>query len=245
MACSCKARRQQGVPAIAPAPETRLQPQAFPHEVLPGESCIFCADKHLSTAYTQALSAWNIPVIVGELELARRHTHEEYPEECSKIAELEIAVLMRDRAGFASKVSDVLARVAGTVSYASSQADTPVDGQMFVLEQPKMDSTNPFIGELHLYAAYRLASEVGYMMPNRQMIIGDLDLAREHLVRYDYGVNTQLRELRHRVQTTRAADLNIYWPYVCSVVAKIVEEKLGDYKDEYEDGLKDYLGIAR
>ena len=38
-----------------------------PHAVRPGESCIFCAEKHLSTAYVEFNSEHSTGAVVGEM----------------------------------------------------------------------------------------------------------------------------------------------------------------------------------
>ena len=191
------------------------------------------------------MAAWNIPTIAGELELARRHTYVEFKDECAALSKLEFAVLTRDRAYFCKNVGACLDSIGATVSARLASTEESKETGKFEITEIFPDASNPLIGELHLYAAYRLAQEVGYMLPNRSMIIGDLALAREHLARTDYALGTRLRELRHRVQTTRAADLNIYWPYVCDAVARMLDDDAENMIEPYVDGLRDYLGVAR
>lgn len=67
-----------------------------PHEVLPGESCIFCAEKHLSSAYVEVMRKGHLTgTLIGDLELARRHTVYEYPRVADKIAELLVLASSR------------------------------------------------------------------------------------------------------------------------------------------------------
>lgn len=231
MACSC---------------QTRIQPQYIlepvpppPHQVLPGESCIFCADKHISTAYTKLTIDADWPIVIGDLELARRHTAVEYPAISLLVARALYNAILRDKPAVLGVFKELLPAVESVL--ADKDPDAVVDGAMF--EDRKQDAGNPLIGEMHLYAAYRLTFEVGYMVSNRSMIIGDLTLAREHLTRVDYGLSTNLRELRHRVQTTRASDINIYWVYVCGELDKWMRRHLEGFMPTYSDGLKAYLGV--
>ena len=212
------------------------------HEVLPGESCIFCAEKHTSVAYTLLLSGGDISAVIGELELARRHTSVEYKDISSALAEAEHAVCTRDTEKAIQLIRAMLPDLESTAM--STDPDISQRQVPLYANTKHIDTCNVLIGEVHLCAAYRLAFEVGYMVPNRQMIIGDLALAREHLARYDYGLNTQLRELRHRVQTTKAADVNIFWTYVCGSLDGLIRTRLAEFKTEYAPGLARWLGVA-
>lgn len=239
MPCSCATakRAPSTVIAVAAAPK-----DVTAHEVLPGESCIFCAEKHTSVAYTLLLSGGDISAVIGELELARRHTSVEYKDISSALAEAEYAVCTRDTEKAIQLIRELLPNIESTAM--STDPDISQRQVPLYANTKHIDTCNVLIGEVHLCAAYRLAFEVGYMVPNRQMIIGDLALAREHLARYDYGLNTQLRELRHRVQTTKAADVNIFWTYVCGSLDGLIRTRLAEFKAEYAPGLARWLGVA-
>lgn len=234
MACSCKTSKSVSKGVVEPVVE-------LPHEVLPGESCIFCADKHVSTAYTMLLSGEPLYTIIGELELARRHTLLEFSNVSENVAQVEYSALLNDE----KNVRGCLPMLVQLVSEVAMQNDPDkrTEVNSYTLESTDEIVHNPYIGCLHFAAAWRLAFEVGYMMPNRSMIIGDLDLAREHFVRFDYGLNTVLRDLRHRVQTTRAADLNIYWPYTAYNIAKWINANMAEYKERYAPALAKRLNI--
>lgn len=234
MACSCKTAKTESKGVVTPVPE-------LPHEVLPGESCIFCADKHVSTAYTMLLSGEPLYALTGELELARRHTAIEFQDVSHEIALLEYKALLHDEKGVRTSIEDVVRKTAETAL--DNDPDARKEGEQYVIDSADEIVHNPFIGALHYYAAWRLAFEVGYMMPNRSMIIGDLDLAREHLVRFDYGLNTVMRDLRHRVQTIRAADIHIYWPYTAQGIDKLLTANLPEYIERYSGGLGKRIGI--
>lgn len=212
------------------------------HEVLPGESCIFCACKHIATAYSSCMSAGPVPLQIGELELARRHALAEFGDVAQLVAQALAMALVGEREELASNIAKAFD--AASAAAASTDPDTRTTVQSYAAGS-MMDAPNPFIGALHLYAAYRLASEVGYMRLNKAMIVGDLALAREHLCRFDPSMQAKFRELRHRVQVTNAADINIYWPYVASVVHRKLEPMLKDDAELYEDGLRDYLGLSK
>jgi hypothetical protein len=53
-----------------------------------------------------------------------------------------------------------------------------------------------------------------------------------------------LRDLRHRVQDTRASDLDVYWPYVMGEIDRLVRHRLPDWEELYGRGLSGYLGLA-
>lgn len=235
MACSCKTAKETKKGVIDPVEE-------LPHEVLPNESCIFCADKHVSTAYTMLFSGEPLYSIVGELELARRHTLLEFSNVSENVAQVEYAAILNDEQTVRAVFPLLIQITAETALQNDPNKRTEVNS--YTLEPTDEIVHNPFIGFLHFAAAWRLAFEVGYMMPNRSMIIGDLDLAREHLVRFDYGLNTVLRDLRHRVQTTRAADLNIYWPYTAHNIAKWINANMAEYKERYASALARRLNIT-
>ena len=220
-----------------------MKPLAEPvHEVKPGESCIYCACKHLSMAYSMALSGDDMALCAGELELARRHTLLEFPDIASAAASALVSYVQGN---------NDTARLAKAVELAVETADKsePTDKEdvstgSFTLESaPPADTMNPYIGAVHLYAAWRLASEIGYMIPNRAMIIGDLALAGEHLVRHDFSIETYLRNLRHRIQTRRSADLSKDWTATVSAVARLLAKNKTEYAAKYSEGLHAYLNF--
>lgn len=239
MTCGCQSR-SSSVQKRAAAPAQRAYvPMALPHEVLPGESCIFCAQKHLSVAYTEAVAGSSLPVIAGELELARRHTLAEYKDIALDIASLEYDWLTRTAVNF-GRFSELLSAVDRRASETPETKDRVIDPDvMSVVVNPH----NPMIGELRLYSAYRLAFEVGYMMSNKAMIIGDLVFAREGLVKYDPMIQDMLRDLRHRIQNLRGSDISSEWPAVCGRVDKFISAHLPEYLGTYADGLRTFLKL--
>jgi hypothetical protein len=60
--------------------------------------------------------------------------------------------------------------------------------------------------EKHLSTAYALACEVGYAVPNRQRIIGELTAATLHLWAEHRELAEKVRALRHIIQQRREAE---------------------------------------
>jgi len=215
---------------------------SLPHPVLPGESCIFCASKHASMAYTTISTSGGLPVVIGELELARRHTIIEFPTIAKKIADLEFAVCTRDLASLPPRLATLTELIAATAD-SNDPTQKPEDGVQMQLEPFNQQILNPFIGEVHLCAAYRLAFEVGYMLNNRKMIVGDLALAAEHLVRFNTPATNMMRDIRHRVETKRVTDLDQSWVAVCGSISQLIDRSLEKYRQDYAEGLRTYLGL--
>lgn len=246
MACGCAAKTN-----IVYNKQTLMRPiEEPPHEVRPGESCIYCACKHISVAYAELAQQKGMSLEIGELELARRHTLREYPDVASAVAKALLAACRRRPDELAKEIT---AAIGVALDYAESQ-QTGEDGGTesedastgtYALETIRRNSTgmNPFIGELHLCAAWRLAAEVGYMIPNRAMIIGDLSLAGQYLVRYDYAIETHVRNLRHRVENRRSADLSSDWSGAVAFADSLVRFHMEEYEEKHLEGLKAYINI--
>lgn len=235
MACSCQTRSavvestssevvQQPVRLESAAVSPQLRPaagrrMALPHEVLPDDSCVFCALKHASTALAELAADGYLPLVVGELELARRHTRLEFGEQAEAAGRALLAALSPDRSGLPSMVHGLcleLQKLADAGGAAAESGGSEKSAGMFSYRRGyrvvrSTPTTNPLKAGVHLCAAWRLAAEVGYMGVNRAMIIGDLALAREHVVRFDIELSDRLRELRHRIQLARRSDLDRVW----------------------------------
>lgn len=236
MACSCRNSgtvRSSGAPVAASAP----------HSVLPGESCIYCADKHVSTAYALALADDSVGAVIGELELARRHTALEYPKEAQAIAGTLYLASTRGKSAFLDRIGALQEEIGKAAMDAAPEAAVMKDGQLWDMPPHPHQSVNALVGELHVCAAWRLASELGYMVPNRAMIIGDLALAAEQLSRYDYDLGVRLRDMRHRVQTIRSADLDRSWAEAWERTDAIVRRNLKEFRETQAKGLRDWLGL--
>lgn len=230
MTCSCRANSVSFVSGAGLA-------SFSPHEVHPDESCIFCAAKHLGVALTETLAGGSRSLALGEIELARRHTILEYSGVAKALAGLELDICLRNDRMLGARMKEAQSAVDAALN---ATAAAPQDNKRFGTLPALVDSC-PFLGELHLCAAWRLAAEVGYMRKNKPMIIGDLALAREHLVRVMPDVPGVLRELRHRVQIAKSSDLDIYWPYIVGKVARFIDSKAGEWRGTYASGLAQWL----
>lgn len=104
-------------------------------------------------------------------------------------------------------------------------------------------STNLLLAQLHLCAAWRLATEIGYFMPNKGMIIGDIAAASEHLVRISYNGAERIRDLRHRVQTMRRTDIDPIWAETAEWLSRSISKELDRCRQLYAPGLRLYLGL--
>lgn len=240
MACGCAANRRKSEGSVV---EVSTEVKSSVHEVLPGQSCVFCGEKHAACAYTILTTGGNSSSALGELELSRRHLVSEYRTLSPLIAKAEYTLASGDRNTASKELSEALPKLAETALNTDPDASSETNELTpTYINETTSAVTNPFVGRIHLCAAYRLAFEVGYMVPNRSMIIGDLALAREHLTRFDIGIGNLMRELRHRVQTIKAADLNIYWPYVCDKALEAIEKI--ENRDEYLPALHKWLGLA-
>lgn len=250
MSCSCQSSRtvQQADDkgsAAAPAgrhPAALLKPPGYmAHRVHPDESCIFCALKHVSTAHTLMSASSSVVAVIGELELARRHTLLEFSGEARLLGQAELALCLKDTAlatrHMEAAWSAVQARSENVDG--SSEQDNPRFGDTVDMAVPC-----PLVGEIHVGAAWRLATEIGYMGLNKSMIIGDLALAQVHLVRFDPRLEPFIRDLRHRIETTLASDLSVDWPALAGMVSRLVDSNLEKWSTDYSGGLRLYLGLG-
>jgi len=241
MACGCATRKTAA--AGSGNNVQQIARAAIPHSVLPGESCIFCAEKHVAVAATVPAVGAGVSTIIGELELARRHTVLEFPTVSESIAVLELQACLRGLDNLAKRLSDLYIAVSG-VAAKNDPTQKAEDGMQTQLEASGAYGINPFIGEIHACAAYRLAYEIGYMLNNRYMIIGDLTLGAETIIRAYPEAAVDMRDLRHRVQTKRASDIDKLWPELCRNISSRIEESIDAYRNEYAAGLASYLGVA-
>ena len=216
MSCSCKSKTKPPTAEDLTSAEAR---DTLPHGVLPGESCIFCAGKHLAIAYGMLTTTSSAkPMIFGELECARRHLLTEYKEEANKVADL-MALLLSSDTSFNQRLEDVL----NSVLKKAEESD-PGEKQG---ETTALPATvyNPLVGLAHLCCAYRLAREIGYALPNKGMIIGSLALAGENLNRTIGSVTEDIRNIRHTIQTTRTSYMSEDWQELCTAVWNRVVSK--------------------
>lgn len=236
MACSCRKHKKEDV--------TQPRTVNIPHVIKPGESCMFCAEKHVSVAYAVMLAERIRPytrqAIIGELECARRHTFLEYGSECATItAALRAFVLRRDDAGEilteAQKVlNQTVTRIEAGEDTAGSQLYVPQDGLTY--------EAHPLIGELFFCSAFRLAFECGYESVNRSMIVGDLSLAQVHLYRYNYNFAERIRDIRHRVQRSEFTSLAKDWVILAQNMDVAITPNIDKITEKYGSDLSWYLG---
>ena len=65
-----------------------------------------------------------------------------------------------------------------------------------------------FCAEKHLSYASRLAAEWGYETPNRQIIIGEMVAAQNHLCADHPMLAEKIRDARHRIQRRRESEVD-------------------------------------
>lgn len=238
MACGCRNASRvnnDGVKFSAPAGGA---PQ---YVTAPTEVCLLCADKHVSVAYEEAMLSARPWLVLGELELARRH-----------LAGLEDALSVQAAetvygsaaaaAGWRDLISGLSDAVCARLLTAEGQAENKASAGFSTGQQPA-DVNNQLLGVIHLGAACRMARELGYMPKNRAMIIGDLVAAAEHLVRHDNTLGSRIRELRHSVQTANRADLSSQWIDVCERAVSSLPAWGSDEHAELLPGVRAYLGL--
>ena len=230
MPCSCGKSLAKSSIELSAASSVTL------HSILPGESCAYCASKHIGIAVASLAASPSRPLLLGELELARRHTLLEFPELAEAIAGAILMVSARRDEGLALALYRVADLADRTIS-----SQTPAEGHVESYTMRDAPAGNPFAGELHLSAAYRLSFELGYAIPNRMMILGDMALATEALSGVAYTQAMDIREYRHRVQTMRASDVNIYWPRIAGEVSAIIDARLESLLQEHWDPYLAYI----
>ena len=206
------------------------------HSILPGESCAYCASKHIGIAVASLAASPSRPLLLGELELARRHSLLEFPDLAETLVDTMSMVSSRRDDGLAKSLHH-----AAAVADAIISSQTPSEGHTESYRMSDAPPGNPFVGELHLCAAYRLSFELGYAIPNRPMILGDMALATEALSGIAYAQAMDIREYRHRVQTMRASDVNIYWPRIAGEVSAIIDARLESLLQEHWDPYLAYI----
>ena len=233
MPCGCHSVNvKSSMGSDIPMMSLREPIQDAAHEVLPGESCIFCACKHISVAYSDALSDGPWSRIIGELELARRHTLAEFGMVAASAGSVLYHACLLEK----DAVLELLPPLAEQALDAADNAKK--SNQLSTRQEPAM---NPFMGFIHLFAAWRLASEIGYMPMNRAMIIGDLELAGEQLVRFGFDSYLYIRNLRHRVESTRAADFSEDWNAAVKAAMDLLQDNIKEYSSQYGAALGQYL----
>ena len=231
MSCSCKSKLETFTPTLMLSSGTS---DPLPHGVAPGESCVFCAAKHLSIAYEMACTCARSPhLMLGELECARRHLIAEYPELASAAGEIMCVLLEEGTWAASLKVEPVLRQV-----FKVAEDTDPESREARQAAMPE-SVYNPLVGLVHLCCAYRLAREIGYAMPNKAMVTGSLARAGENLNRTIGGMVEDIRNVRHKVQTLRTSYMAEDWGRLCAEVWNRVVKP--ETLSKYRQGLADWL----
>lgn len=236
MACSCRKHKREDI--------VRPRTVNIPHVVKPGESCMFCAEKHVAVAFSTMLAEKIRPytrqVIIGELECARRHTFLEYRSECSVITAALRAFLLRNPEApeILEEAQKVLNQTVTRIEAGEDMAGT----QMYLPKDGLDRAAHPLIGELYFCAAFRLAFECGYESVNRAMIVGDLSLAQVHLFRYNYNFAERIRDIRHRIQRSEFNSVSKDWIIMAQNMDVAITPNIEKITETYGKDLSWYLG---
>lgn len=214
MSCSCQRASTNGIQVV------------LPHAVQPDESCIFCAYKHVSTAYallaSMGLHSISRQRIIGELELARRHTQLEYKTEHGLILNVLLKTLFREPMTVA--LEKALDTIHTAVDIELKEAKTTNVTASNVLRLP--NTVSPFMGELHFSAAWELAQECGYAKHNRSMIVGDLVLAQQNWTGWTTQLDIPLRDIRHAIQRSEEGSLKMQWSETALLCDQLISNSL-------------------
>lgn len=245
MGCGCKSTHKLAANGVAQFNSySNRSVTTLPHEILPGASCIFCAEKHVSIAHNIAVTAGIYPgsrqMIIGELELARRHTFVEYASQNASIRDAERQALLRNDTELLSWLTAASESVSERAMLVENGNDTSSPAT-YKLNTQHPDHIHPLIGEMYFCAAWRLAFECGYERPNRQMIIGDLSMAQVHLYKFSYEIAEKLRDIRHKVQRSEQKLISDDWIVVAQNLDVLITPKITDIKAEYGEDLAWYL----
>lgn len=244
MACACRAHKKtdgsNNISRAAVIPN-------LPHSTKPGESCIFCAEKHISTACSimnsHGVRAITRQLMLGELECARRHTFVEYTDLCKLICETMAALSLRESV---KTIIDKMAPTRELVYDLALKTDNGEDVTTGKLYQPStgyVTNINPLIGEIYFAAGWRLAHECGYMHANRNTIIGDLSMAQVHLYKYKYEFAERIRDIRHKVQRSESQFITGEWNVLAQNMDAVITPAINDIKETYGDDLSGYLTV--
>ena len=238
MACGCKARAEESTDRADAV--QRVDPGA-PYDTLPTEACLLCADKHIGMACAEAFTASDPCVVLGELELARRHLLAA-DEAVGSLAAGTLYAAAAAADGWRSGLDRLSCAVASLLEQDTGRKT--VRGALADVSVLRLqDTNNQLVGVVRLGAACRMARELGYMPKNRPVIIGDLVAAAEQLVRHDDDLGTLIRNLRHAVQTAPRADLSADWLAVCQRAARTLPPWRSPGHADLLVGLRAYLGL--
>ena len=83
-----------------------------------------------------------------------------------------------------------------------------------------------FCAEKHFSTAKQAYYELGYQRTNRQLIIGQLELARKHLSK-DEKLQLKIRDLRHRIQDRKVTITESEWDQICLLIDRKINQENG------------------
>lgn len=247
MGCHCAANK--GVPPNRARPGA---PKAnnIPHGILPGESCIFCAEKHVAAALTNAtargIHAGIRQLLIGELECARRHTIIAYQPVSTLITQTMLALASRETDEIVlillQRATSEIQSITTAIKDGRDVTGVPKVAQPTIVTQGA--SLHPLIGEIHFCAAWRLAFECGYTALNRYMIIGDLSEAQVHFHPDFYDFSNLVRAMRHKVQRSEQHLIGADWTVLSYNLDVYIKQKFEHIKTKYGTDISWYFNHA-
>lgn len=242
MACSCKAHKRENGTLI-----TRSADVSLPHSIIPGQSCIFCAEKHIATAFSALIShgirSITRQLMIGEFECARRHTFMEYPDVAVAISKAIISLSLRESNETSYALIDDARAMISTMAEQTENGEDVTSAEPYEANTAYVTNINPLVGEIYFCAAWRLAHECGYMRPNRSTIVGDLAMAQVHMYRTFYTFTERLRDIRHKVQRTEQQLITGDWNVMAQNLDVLITPSINDIKNTYGDDLSGYLTV--
>lgn len=242
MACACKAHKKTDGTTISRAVIPNL-----PHSTLPGESCIFCAEKHISTAcsvlHSHGIRSITRQLMLGEFECARRHTFVEYKDLCKLICDAMNSLAFR--ADFKTTLANINAarELVYDLALQTDNGQDVTSSERYTPSTGYATTIHPLIGEIYFAAGWRLAHECGYMHVNRSMIIGDLSMAQVHLYKYKYDFAERIRDIRHKVQRSEGQFITGEWNVLAQNMDTVITPAINGIKETYGEDLSGYLTV--
>ena len=179
--------------------------------ITPGESCVFCAEKHLGIAEAVA-ALWpeihdgTRQLAIGELTCAYHHLASGYPELAEDVESL-IGRISSRATVTSSDIRSVREAVTSVVESTGSEDTSP--GRLSGNFSPS--GNDPKVGERLFCFAWRLAEECGYWKANKGIILGCLALAQPQLQKTCPHAADICRDLRHAVQLRSARQDDPRW----------------------------------
>lgn len=103
------------------------------------------------------------------------------------------------------------------------------------------DDYCPICADKHFSTAMQAAAEIGYEDVNRNMIVGELELARKHLAQIA-NLAEQIRQIRHLVQYRKEKQIGALWLDVCRHINSLITAELSKNKGNKNKGKVYVLG---